>query len=145
MDGTWYGLTPAMSLEQAIDGVLFHFMSNSGSESLLDLACCDKFAFLGTAEKGSQKGLFFLPREMLVASAPFAWRLDCSSPEAVVGRNHLADHHYSCSRMPGNLSCRAWLNESIIDDLYCRGGPPYHCCHVERLGYRSSPATGRLH
>src|ERR1700694_1655805 len=51
-----------------------------------------------------------------MATPSFAWSLDSSHPQTLVGGDHLMYHRHRRPRMFRNLRSRSWVNQRIVND-----------------------------
>ncbi len=64
-------LAPAMSMQEPVDGVDMDFMLHFGFKGLLNLLDRGNLAPFGSREKGLEKGLFLLERQIFVMASAF--------------------------------------------------------------------------
>src|SRR6266496_1710303 len=64
-------LAPAMSMQEAVDAIDMHFMLHFGFKCLVNLLHRGNLSPFGSREKGLQKGLFLLDRQIVVMASAF--------------------------------------------------------------------------
>jgi hypothetical protein len=67
---------PAMSMQEAVDGVDMDFMLHCGFKGLLNLLDCGNLSLFGSREKGLEKVLFLLESQIFVMASAFGGLLD---------------------------------------------------------------------
>jgi hypothetical protein len=109
--------SPALPLQQAIDGAGRNGLPDHLLIRSLDLGNPHPLALGDTGRKGLEEGAFVFQREVLSTPPAFARRLDGRHSPSVVGSHHLVDGCQRHAYRLGNLRSLAGSFQRLINDL----------------------------
>ena len=110
--------SPAMPLQQAIDGAGRNGLFDHLLIRLLDLGNRHPLALGHPGRKGLEEGAFVFQREVLSTPPAFASRLDGRLSPWLVGRHHLVDGCHRHAYRLGNILSFAGSFERLIRPSY---------------------------